>query len=94
MNSVAKDTQVAVLLTAIGGETGLLASLLSPKKPCDKGYEEITAFLKAHFKPKFIIIAKRFHFYRRHQSQNKTIAEYVVELRCLMSTCMSLLKVT
>ena len=65
-NDVAKDKQVAVLLTAIGGETyALLTSLLSPAKPCDKSYREITTVLKAHFEPKPIIIAKLFLFYRR-----------------------------
>ena len=75
VNGVAEDKQVAVLLTAIAGETyTLLTSLLSPEKPCDKSYEEITAVLKAHFKPKPIIIAKRFHFHRWQQPQNKTFA--------------------
>ena len=39
--------RVAVFLTAIGGEMYvLLASLLSPAKPRDKTYAEITAVLK------------------------------------------------
>ena len=87
-NDVAEDKQVAVLLTAIGGETyALLTSLLSPAKPRDKSYREITAVLKAHFEPKPIIIAERFHFHRRQQAQTETIAEYVAELRRLASTC-------
>lgn len=65
VNGVAEDKQAAVPLTAIAGETyTLLTSLLSPEKPCDKSYEEITAVSKAYFEPKPIIIAKRFHFHR------------------------------
>ena len=83
---VAEDKQVAVLLTAIAGETyTLLTSLLSPEKPRDKSYEEITAVSKAYFEPKPIIIAKRFHFHRWQQPQSKTFAEYVAELRRLAS---------
>ena len=79
---------MAILLTAIGGETyALLTSLLSPAKPHDQTCAEITAVLKAHFEPKPIIIAERFHFHRRHQGANETIAEYVAELRHLASTC-------
>ena len=87
-NGVAEEKQVAVLLTAIGGETyALLTNLLSPAKPCDQTYAEITAVLKAHFEPKPIIIAERFHFHRRQQGANETIAEYMAELRHLASTC-------
>ena len=58
-NGVADEKQVAVLLTAIGGETyALLTSLLSPAKPRDQTYAEITAVLKAHIEPKSIIIAE------------------------------------
>ena len=46
-NGVAEGKQVAVLLTAIVGETyALLTSLLSPAKPRDKSFAEITAVLK------------------------------------------------
>ena len=58
-NGVAEERQVAVLLTAIGGEMyTLLTSLLSPAKPRDQTYAEITAVLKGNFEPKPIIIAE------------------------------------
>ena len=42
-NGVAKTKQMAVLLTAIGGETyAILTSLLSPANPRDKTFTEIT----------------------------------------------------
>jgi len=87
-NSVAEGKQVAVLLTAIGGETyALLNSLLSPAKPRDKTFAELTTVLKAHFEPKPVVIAERFHFHRRQQGANETISEYVAELRRLATTC-------
>jgi len=62
-NGVVEDKQVVVLLTAIGGEMyTLLNSLLSPAKPRDKTFAELTV-LKAHFEPKPAIITKRFHFH-------------------------------
>ena len=82
-----RDKQVAVLLTAIEGETyPLSTSLLSPAKPHDKTYTEITAVLKAHFEPKPFIIVERFHFHRQQQGANESIAEYMAELRHLSST--------
>ena len=88
MNRVGKNKQVAVLLTAIGGETyTLLTSLLSPAKPCDKSYEELSAVLKAHFVYKPVIITERFHFHRWQQGANETVAEYMAELRYLVTTC-------
>ena len=90
-NEVAKGKEVAVLLTAIGGETyALLTSLLSLAKPRDKSYTEITAAaLKAHFEPKPIVITGQFHFHRWQQGANETIMieEYVAELRRLVTTC-------
>ena len=51
-NSVAEGKQVAVLLKAIGGEIyALLTNLLSPDKPRDKTFAEISSILKKHFEP-------------------------------------------
>ena len=87
-NSVAEGKQVAVLLTAIGGETyALLTNLLSPDKPRDKTFAEISSVLKKHFEPQPVIIAERFHFHRRQQGVNESVADYVAELRRLATTC-------
>ena len=84
---VADEKQVAVLLTAIGGETyALLTSLLSPAKPRDKSFTEITEVLKKHFEPQSVIIIEQFHFHRRQQGGNESIAEYVAALRRLATT--------
>ena len=61
----AKDQQVSVLLMVIGPKSyGVLMNLLTPDKPSDKTYTELVATLKTHFKPKSVVIAERFRFYR------------------------------
>jgi len=80
-NGVVAAKQVPVLLTAIGGETyALLTSLVSPAKPRDKSFRELSDFLKRHFQPPPIVIAERYHFHRRQQAVEESIAEYVAEL--------------
>ena len=87
-NGVTEEKQVAVLLKAIGGETyALLTSLLSPAKPHDKSFTQITEVLKKYFEPQPVIIAERFHFHRQQQKANEFIAEYVAALRHLATTC-------
>ena len=64
----AKDQRVSVSLTVIGAKTyGVLRNLLTPDKPSDKTYTELVATLKTHFKPKSLVIAERFRFYRREE---------------------------
>ena len=63
-NDVKNDKKVAVFLSVIGYKTySLLKSLAVPALPKDKGYKDLVATLKAHFEPKPLIIAERFHFY-------------------------------
>ena len=60
---------------------------MAPNNPKDKSFETITGVLKAHFEPKPLIIAQRFHFHRRDQAQGESVAEYLAELRRLASKC-------
>ena len=88
MISLARRIKVPVLLSAVGGTTyGLLRNLLAPTSPKDKSFNEIVKVLKAHFEPKPVVIAERFHFHRRDQAPAETVAVYVTELRCLATTC-------
>ena len=48
---------------------------------------EIVAKLKEHFKPEHLIIAQRFHFHRRNQGPDESIADYIAELRRLAACC-------
>ena len=43
--------------------------------------------LKAHFQPKPLVIAERFHFHRRDQAVGESIADYVAQLRHLSAHC-------
>ena len=80
-NSIDAAKQVPVLLSVIGAKTySLLRSLTAPDKPQDKSYAELSEVLQAHFEPKPLFIAERFHFYRRNQADGESIAEFVAEL--------------
>ena len=78
----------AVLLSGIGPLTySVLRNLMTPDVPSSKSYDELKAILSAHFKPKTLVIAERFRFYKRNQHDNESISDYIVELKKLASTC-------
>ena len=87
-NGIEDEKKVAVLLTVIGSTTyALLSSLLAPRKPREKSFEELAATLRRHFEPKPLVIAERFHFHRRNQASGENISDYVAELRRLATNC-------
>lgn len=87
-NGIEDEKKVAVLLTVIGSTTyALLSSLLAPRKPREKSFEELAATLRRHFEPKPLVIAERFHFHRRNQASGESISDYVAELRRLATNC-------
>ena len=43
--------------------------------------------LKNYFSPKSSVIAERFKFHGRYQSEDESISRYIVELKKLTSTC-------
>ena len=59
------------MLSVIGAQTdALLRSLTAPTSlPSSKSLEELTTLLKTHFEPTPLVIAERFHFYRRNQAR-------------------------
>ena len=40
-----------------------------------------------HYDPKPLVIAERFQFYQRNQTESESVAEYVADLRCLTIRC-------
>ena len=50
-------------------------------------YKELKTLLKAHYDPKPLVIAERFLFYRRDQTAEESVSEFLVELRRLASHC-------
>ena len=84
----AEKKKVATLLTLVGPETYLLLkSLVSPQRPVDLSFDEITARLKSHLTPRRLIVAERFKFHQRTQKDGEAIATFAAELRRLASTC-------
>ncbi|XP_065071854.1 uncharacterized protein LOC135696403 [Rhopilema esculentum] len=78
----------AVLLSGIGPSTySVLRNLMTPDIPSSKSYGELKATLSADFKPKTLVIAERFCFYKRNQHENESISDYIVELKKLARTC-------
>ena len=79
-NSMADDKLVPTLLTVVGSDHySLLRGLVSPQLPKDKSFDELVTQLKKHYDPKPIIIAERFHFYRRNQGSNESVGDYLAQ---------------
>ena len=87
-NDVADEKKVTLILTVIGPKIfTLLRSLTTLELSQDKSFEELEAVLKAHFQPKPLVIAERFHFHRRDQAVGESIADYIAQLRHLSAHC-------
>ncbi|CAC5379469.1 unnamed protein product [Mytilus coruscus] len=72
----------------LGGKTyGLLRNLSLPDKPGTRSYDDIVKLLKDHLRPKPLIVAGRFRFYKRYQIQGETVNRYVAELRKFAEYC-------
>ena len=77
---------VPTLLTVIGSRHySLIRGLILPDLPKDKTYDQLVKLLTKHYDPEPIVIAERFHFYKRNQRSNKSIANYLTSLRRLAS---------
>ena len=87
-NDIVGEKQSTVFLSVIGRKTyALLRNLVAPDLPQDKTLPDIIAALQNHFEPKPLVIAQHFHFHRRNQLPNESVAEYVAELRRLSTHC-------
>ena len=87
-NDISDEKKVSIFLSELGGKTySILRDLLAPVKLREKSFEQLSNTLKKHFQPKKIVIAERFHFHRRHQALEESIADFVVKLRKLATHC-------
>ena len=87
-NDVKVDKRLAVFLSVIGATTySLLRDLVAPRKPSELKLDEAIEALTAHFQPKPIVIAERFHFHCRSQLPGETVADFVAHLRRLSKHC-------
>ena len=65
----------------------MLRNLLAPKSPAGKTVKTLSETLINHLKPQPIIIAERYLFYCRDQSENESITEHLADLRKLTLSC-------
>ncbi len=72
----------------IGASTyKLMHSLISPSRPGEKTYTELTPALSRHFHPTPSVIIERFRFHSRVRKLGESVAQFVAELRCLSQFC-------
>ena len=87
-NDIPDKKMVPVFLSTVGGKTyELLRNLVSPKPPQSFKLSELTDILKHHFEPKPLVIAERFHFHRRFQAADESVAQFMAHLRRLAEHC-------
>ena len=74
-----------MFLTLIGSKAyGILRDLVSPAKPAEKTYAQLT--MADHFSPKPVTIADRFRFQQRTQREGESVSEYLAQPRKLTSS--------
>lgn len=83
-----EEKKRAILLSSVGSRTySLMRNLLSPNKPGEKSYKDLTDLLQSHYNPKPSEIVQRFKFNSRTRAANETVTEYVAVLRELAQHC-------
>lgn len=88
VNKIASELQVPTLVTVIGAECyELLVNLCTPSKPTDKTFRELANILETHLQPKPSILAERYKFRHRKQSDGESILNYVAALKKMTKTC-------
>ena len=65
----------------------LARSLLSPKLPSEKTFEEIVAVLTKHYSPTPSEVIQRFRFNSRSRKAGESVATFVAALRNLAEHC-------
>ena len=88
-NDITGDNKkVAVFVTVMGKDTyTILRNLLSPVKPNEKTFEDIVNVLRGHFKPTPLVIAERYKFYERKQTDGENVNAFIAELKKLSLHC-------
>ncbi len=54
---------------------------MAPALPREKTYAQLVEALQKHFEPTQVLIAERFHFYKRSQGLTESVAEFAADLR-------------
>lgn len=64
-----------------------LCDKISPEKPQDKTYKEITEILEKHYNPKPLEIVETYKFRLRVQNENEKVQDFLISLRKLAVNC-------
>jgi predicted aspartyl protease len=87
-NDVPAEKQVAILLSCIGAPIySLLSDLFAPDTPGSKTIVNISEALSNHFEPQRSVITERFHFHKRSQAVDESVAVFDAALRRLAANC-------
>ena len=88
VNDIPDEKKSSLFLTLAGEATySLLRSLCAPALPSSKGYDDLQTLLTNHLEPEPLVISERFHFHRRAQREDESVAEFGAELRRLAARC-------
>ena len=83
-----KKTLCFIALMDLGSETyEILEGLMFPEKPASSTVTALFAKLTTHFEPKRLKIAEQCKFWQNKQGASQTLADYILEIRKLASTC-------
>ena len=84
----ATDRRVCIFLSVVGPKVyAMIRNLLSPEKPSEQTFERLRQTMTNHYKPQRVIIAERFRFNKRNQGDSESVADYIVALKQLASSC-------
>ena len=87
-NDIQADRRANFFLATIGPATyKLLKNLCEPDNPNTRTYLQLKNLLTNHFEPAPIVIAERYKFWAASQSETESVADFVVRLKKLASTC-------
>ena len=88
VNDIPDEKKSSLFLTLAGEATySLLRSLCAPALPSSKGYDDLATLLTNHLEPEPLVISERFHFHRRAQREDESVADFGAELRRLAARC-------
>nr|CAI5833257.1 unnamed protein product [Callosobruchus analis] len=88
VNCVDESLRVSMFVTLAGSKVyQTLKNLVAPTKPSELTYVQITGLLRKHYSPPVSEIYERFIFNKCNQEPDQSVADYIVELRKLASSC-------
>jgi len=83
-----QEKRKAILLSLIGPETySLLRNLVSPDKPADKSFHDITTALQNYYAPKPSSTVQRFKFNTTIRKPGESVAQFLSALRKVAEHC-------